>query len=579
LNRNQPQPKLLTDPAPFKRLLFKAGGLSVIVNLLALVQPLFMLHVYDSVLSSQSRSTLAYLVVIALFLIGIAGVFGHLRAKMMMDAAHVVDGQARDRVMLGALAETLRTGRNVHSRFSGDLDTVRNFFSGHASLALMDLPWTPIFLVALWLISPPVALLVAVFGAIVFVAAVISDKAVRPWLEQASEKLGKASQTASNIVVAADAVRAMGFAGNARRKWAAETLEAAALQRKSSERINFSSESVKTLRIILQVLILGLSALLVLQGVLTPGSMIACSIIGARTLQPLDQVSNGWRQVVLARLAWTKLALAAFEADRSSQPRTALPPPLGAVSLVDVSVLSPGRADPLLKRISLEIPAGAFVGVVGPSGSGKSTALRVIAGATPPAAGSVAFDGADSNLFPLDGMGAYVGYFPQSPALVAGTIAENVRRLGPRDDEGVIAAAQFAGAHEMILGLPKGYDTEVGDGGSSLSGGQRARVALARACYGDPVLFVLDEPFAHLDNEGERALWTMLRQLRQKRRTVLLATHKPSHLKGFDAAVVIQEGRLMRYGPVDAILGEVANLPNPNSKPNSNPNAPATANA
>lgn len=572
MTRNPPQPQLLTDPGPFRRFLYKAAVLSVVINLLALVQPIFMLHVYDSVLTSQSRSTLAYLVLIALFLIGISGVFSHLRAKMMMDAAHTVDDQARDRVMLGALAETLRTGRNVHSRFSNDLDTIRNFFSGGASLALMDLPWTPIFLIALLLISPPIATLVAVFGAIVFVAAVISDKAVRPWLEQSSERLGKASQTASNIVTAADAVRAMGFAGNARRKWASETLEAAALQRKASERINFSAESVKSLRIVLQVLVLAGSALLVLQGKLTPGSMIACSIIGARALQPLDQVSNGWRQVVMARLAWTKLALAAAEADRSVRPRTALPAPRGAVSLIDVSVLTPGRADPLLKRVSLDIPAGAFVGVVGPSGSGKSTALRVLAGATPPAAGSVAFDGADSNLWPLDGLGAYVGYFPQSPALVAGTVAENIRRLGARDDEGVIDAARFAGAHDMILNLSKGYDTEVGDGGRALSGGQRARVALARACYGDPVLFILDEPFAHLDNEGERALWTMLRQLRQKKRTVLLATHKPSHLKGFDAAAVIQDGRLMRYGPVDDILREVANLPTPNP-------APATAKA
>ncbi|MDP8917128.1 MAG: type I secretion system permease/ATPase [Pseudomonadota bacterium] len=565
MNPNQPQPQLLTDPGPFRRLLLQAAGWSVVINLLALVQPIFMLHVYDSVLSSQSRSTLAYLVVIALFLIGISGVLSHLRAKLMMDAAHTVDGQARDRVMLGALAETLRTGRNVHSRFSGDLDTIRNFFSGGASLALMDLPWTPIFLIALLLISPPIALLVAVFGGLVFAAAVISDKAVRPWLEQASERLGVASRTASNIVIAADAVRAMGFAGNARRKWASETLEAAALQRRASERINASSESVKSLRIVLQVLVLAGAALLVLQGELTPGAMIACSIIGARALQPLDQVSNGWRQVVLSRLAWRKLALAAFEADRNTRPRTSLPPPQGGVSLTDVSVLSLGRPEPLLKRVTLDIPPGAFVGVIGPSGSGKSTVLRVIAGATPPAAGSVAFDGADANLWGLDALGAYVGYFPQSPALVAGTVAENIRRLGARDDEGVIAAAKFAGAHDMILSLAKGYDTEVGDGGNALSGGQRARVALARACYGDPVLYVLDEPFAHLDNEGERALWTMLRSLRQKRRTVLLATHRPSHLKGFDLAAVMNEGRLMRFGPANDIMQALAGPPVPAS--------------
>ena len=553
-----PVPKLLTHPALVHRLLWGAVAMSVLTNLLALVQPLFMLLVYDNVLPSQSVSTLTWLVLIALFLVGVGGVLSHLRSKLMMDAAQAIDAQARDRVLLGAVAESLRTGRNVHSRFSGDLDTVRNFLSGGAAAALLDLPWTPIFLVALILLSPPLALLVAVFGAIIFAAAVISDAAVRPWLEQAGEKLGKAQQTAGNIVGAADAVRAMGFAGAARRRWAGETLDAAALQRRAAERLNVSSESVKALRIALQVLILGGAALLVLQGELTPGAMIAASIIGARALQPLDQVSNGWRQVVLARLAWRKLAMAAHEADRESKPRTSLPAPSGAVSLSEVSVLTPGRPEPLLKRISLDVPAGSFLGAIGPSGSGKSTMLRVLAGATPPAAGSVSFDGADLDLWPLDTLGAYIGYFPQAPFLVTGTVAENIRRLGTRNDEATIAAARAAGAHEMILSLANGYDTEVGDGGAALSGGQRARVALSRACFGDPNLFILDEPFAHLDTEGERALWTMLRNLRQRRKTVILATHKPSHLKGFDLVAALQDGRLMRFGPTGDILKELA---------------------
>jgi ATP-binding cassette subfamily C exporter for protease/lipase len=535
-----------------------AIALSVLTNVLALVQPIFMLLVYDNVLTSQSESTLAYLVVIAVFLIAVGAVFSHLRSKLMMDAGNEIDDQARDRVLLGALSESLRTGRNVHARFSGDLDTVRTFLSGGAAGALLDLPFSPLFLIALLLLSPPIALLVVVFGAIVFAAAVISDKAVRPWLEQAGEKLGKAQQTAGNIVGAADAVRAMGFAGAARRKWVSETQEASKLQRRAAERINLSSESVKGLRITLQVLILALSALLVLEGQLTPGSMIACSIIGARTLQPLDQVSSAWRQVTLARIAWSKLSLAAGEADRNDQPRTKLPTPSGAVGLQDVVVVTPGRPDPILKRVSLDVPAGAFVGAIGPSGSGKSTMLKVMAGATPPLQGSVFFDGADLNLWSLDTLGAHVGYFPQTPYLVAGTVAENIRRLGPRNDEATIAAAKAAGLHEMILGLPNGYDTEVGDGGASLSGGQKARIALARACYGDPALFVLDEPFAHLDNEGEKALWAMIRGIRQRRKTLVLATHRPSHLKGFDRVALLQEGRLMRYGPVDDILKGLA---------------------
>lgn len=555
------QPKLLTNPGAVKRLVGWAIGLSVLTNILALVQPMFMLLVYDNVLTSQSESTLFFLLMIALFLIGISAVLSHLRSKLMMDAGNEIDDQARDRVLLGALGESLRTGRNIHARFSGDLDTIRTFLSGGAAGALLDLPFSPLFLIALLLLSPPIALLVVVFGAIVFAAAVISDKSVRPWLEQSGEKLGKAQQTASNIVGASDAVRAMGFAGAARRKWVSETLEASKLQRLASERINLSSEGVKGLRITLQVLILALSALLVLEGQLTPGSMIACSIIGARTLQPLDQVSAAWRQVAMARIAWGKLALAAAEADRQDRPRTSLPTPTGAVGLQDVVVMTPSRPEPILKRVSLEVPAGAFVGAIGPSGSGKSTMLKVLAGATPPLQGSVVYDGADVNLWALDTLGAYIGYFPQNPYLVSGTIAENIRRLGQRNDEATVAAAKAAGVHEMVLSFPNGYDTEVGDGGAALSGGQKARIALARACYGDPNLFILDEPFAHLDNEGEKSLWAMIRSIRSRRKTLILATHRPSHLKGFDRVALMQDGRLMRYGPVDDILRDLAPSP------------------
>jgi ABC-type protease/lipase transport system fused ATPase/permease subunit len=227
------------------------------------------------------------------------------------------------------------------------------------------------------------------------------------------------------------------------------------------------------------------------------------------------------------------------------------------VGLQDVVVVAPGRPEPILKRVSIDIPAGSFVGAVGASGSGKSTMLRVLAGATPPVQGSVLFDGADVNLWPQDVLGVHIGYFPQSPYLMTGTVAENIRRLGPRNDEATVAAAKAAGVHEMILSLPNGYDTEVGDGGSSLSGGQKARVALARACYGDPSLFILDEPFAHLDTEGEKALWAMIRSIRARKKTLVLATHKPSHLRGFDRVAWIQDGRMMRYGPVDDILKEL----------------------
>lgn len=553
-----PKPRLVTHPAVVKKLVVSAVAVSVLINLLALVQPIFMLVVYDNVLTSRSEPTLGYLAVMAVFLICLNGVFGHLRAKLMMDVAEEIDAQAKDRVLLGALAEGLRIGRNVHGRMSSDFESVRTFISGAPALALLDLPWTPIFLLALLIVSPPVAALVTVFSAAVFAAAVIADANVRPSLEKAGEHLGKAGRTASNIVTSADAVRAMGFARHARRRWADETMAAAALQRHAAERMNISSEMVKQLRLVLQVLILALAALLVLVGELTPGAMIACSMIGTRTLQPLDQVANSWRQVVLARIAWGKLAAAAAHFDRENRPRTTLPPPSGAITLTDVSVMTLGRSDPILRRVSLDIGAGEFVGVVGPSGSGKSTLLRVLAGATPPTAGGVFYDGAGLEHWPLDALGKHVGYFPQAPALLAGTIAENIGRFDTHDEAAITAAAVMAGAHEMILSFPAGYATEVADGGAALSGGQRARVALARACYGDPRLLFLDEPFAHLDTEGEQALWTMLSRLRAMRKTLVMTTHRPSHLRNFDKVAVVQDGRVVRTGPVQSVLNDLA---------------------
>jgi len=548
--------RVLTKPKKVWGLFGVAVLISFVTNILALVQPVYMLHVYDYVLSSQSVPTLTYLTAIALFLMLLLGVLDFLRGRILAQMALEIDAQVREKAFLGAYNRALAQRRFGRSSFSSDLDNVRAFLTGPGIIALMDLPWTPIFIIVLMILSPLLGI-ISIFFALLVAGAVIFNQGVGRRLTRLGMAQNmQATRVAEDMFQAADAVESMGFAKNVLGRWAQTSRNAAETNNTAAARNGMTSSAVKALRISLQILSLGIAALLVIDGKVTAGAMFAASIIGARALQPVDQVVGAWRNISATRLAWANLAELVREHDLTNTPKTELPAPKGALKVEGVAVGVPPNAI-LIQQVSLEAPAGAFLGIVGPSGSGKTTLARAIAGAVPLAAGVIRIDGADVKQWERDKLGKYLGYLPQSVHLMQGTVAETIRRFGPPDDEGVILAAKRAGAHEMITRLSKGYDTEVGDAGSALSGGQRARVGLARAFYGDPRVVIMDEPFAHLDSEGEAATINAMREARQRGVTVVLVGHRPSEIAGFDLVAVMQNGRLVRFGPLKDVLPQI----------------------
>jgi PrtD family type I secretion system ABC transporter len=553
--------KVLIDPKPVRRLLTAAIVVSFMTNMLALVQPVFMLHVYDFVLSSESRATLFWLTVIALFLIAVLSALDFLRGRLMGEMALEIDRQVRERAFLGAYSRALSQRMFGRSSFSTDLDTVRAFLTGPSAVALMDLPWTPIFIIALFMLSWILGSVSVLFAALVALAVLANQGVGRRLAKQSLVQNQRAGRIAEDIFQAADAVESMGFSRNALNRWGAVARAAAETNNLAAAKTGVTGSMVKGLRIALQILSLAIAAWLVLEGQVTPGAMFAASIIGARALGPIDQAVTAHRTISAARLSWANLAELVREYDVAHADKTELPAPQGELKLENVAVTNAQRTAVLIQGVSFEAPAGAFIGVVGPSGSGKTTMSRAIAGAVPLAGGVVRIDGADTRHWAREKLGKYIGFLPQSVHLMQGTVAETIRRFGPVDDEGVIAAAKLAGAHDMITRLSKGYDTDVGDAGGSLSGGQRARIGLARAVYGDPRVFILDEPFASMDAEGEATTWNLLRELKRRGRTVVLVSHRPSELVGFDYVAVMTGGRLARFGPVKEILPSITGKP------------------
>jgi ABC-type protease/lipase transport system fused ATPase/permease subunit len=388
---------------------------------------------------------------------------------------------------------------------------------------------------------------------------------LREYVTEGSKRGIRAARLAEDVFLATDAVEGMKFSGPAVARWAGEAEAQAAYSRATNARNSVWTSIVRTLRISLQVLTLAAAAWLVLEGQLTSGAMIAASIIGARALAPIDQAVASWRLVSAARVSWQRLGQLTAGSNFVEPDKTEPPPTRGALEAEAVSVRAE-NGQVILNAASIRVPPGAFVGLVGPSGSGKTTLSRVLAGARPADAGIVRLDGMDIINWPTARLGKAIGYMPQSMQLLGGTIAENIRRFGPKDDEGVLAAANLAGANALIAAMPHGYDTDVGDGGSALSGGQRALVGLARAVYGSPNIVILDEPAASLDTAGRASLGQCLQQLRARKTTVILVSHDPGSLRQFDAIVEMGGGKILRSGKPSEML-KPAPVPNPAAQP------------
>jgi PrtD family type I secretion system ABC transporter len=535
-----------------KQYFWGVGAFSFVINLLQLTAPLYMLQVYDRVLNSRNETTLLMLtiLVVALFLVMAAIEF--VRSRVLVRVGAAMEAKLNDRVFDAAFEATLRRGGNARQALT-DLTQLRQFMTGNGPFVLFDAPWFPIYLAVIFLMHPLIGWF-SVGAALILVAlTAVTELATQKPLAEANKYANEATNFAHNNLANAEVVEALGMLPALRDRWKKKHVQHLVLQAVASDRAGLIQSVTKFVRVTSQSLILGLGAWLAIKNEISPGGMIVGSILMGRALAPIDQLIGNWKGFVQARLAYDRLGqlLATFPA---RPPRMPLPAPKGEVVVEGVVLTPPGGTVPVLRGVSFAIPVGSIVGVIGPSGSGKSTLARALVGVWTPQAGKVRLDGADVSAWDKAELGRYLGYLPQDIELFDGTIAENIARFGPIEAPLVVAAAQAAGVHEMILRFPQGYDTPIGPGGAVLSGGQRQRVGLARALYGDVRLIVLDEPNSNLDDVGEAALVQALLRLKAQGKTVVVITHRTSVLAAVDRLLVMRDGTVQVYGPRDEVL-------------------------
>jgi len=542
-----------------RRYFIYAGAFSLLINVLLLVPAIYMLQVFDRVLSSRSEETLVMLSVGALVALSVMAALDVLRARLLAVCGVVLDRQLGPQVLQGLLAQTARLSGAEHLNGLRDVATLRNFLVGAGVIALFDAPWLPLFLLLIYLFHPVLGA-VALGGAVLMLAlAVLNERMTRTPLEQVLVAGRRAGRFVDAAAGNAETVSALGMQGAVTRRW--HSLNEAALKEQSAASglgATFAGLT-KFARQFIQMAMLGTGAYLVIALHLSAGVMIASTIILGRALAPVEMLVAGWRHLVEVRAAWQRLQKL-FAANPPAQAGTALPAPRGELAVERVFYGFQGVERPALRGVSFSLKAGDSLGVIGPTAAGKSTLARLIVGVWKPAAGAVRLDGADVASWPREQLGPHVGYVPQAVGLFSGTVAANIARLGEPAAAAVILAAQRAFAHDMILRLPKGYDTEVADAGAALSPGQRQRVALARALYGGPCLVVLDEPNANLDGEGDEALVRTLHGLKELGVTVVVVAHRPSLLAGVDKLLVLKDGVAEIFGSRAEVMSRVTRV-------------------
>ena len=545
--------EMLAALTAYKRAFFNIGLFSAVINLLMLAPALYMLQVYDRVLASGNEMTLLMLTLMILGLFGLMGALEWVRSQVVIRLGTQMDMRLNQRVYDAAFEAQLSTGSPATGQALNDLTSLRQFATGNALFAFFDAPWFPVYLWVIFMFSPWLGLLALGGAVLLMLLAWLNQRVSQGPLKAASELSVEATQQASAHLRNAEAIEAMGMLATLRGHWLAQHTAFLAQQNLASEKTASVGAWSKGVRLALQSLVLGLGALLAVQGQITAGMMIAGSILMGRVLSPIDQLIGVWKQWTSARLAYQRLE-SLLQAHPARPPRMALPVPRGELAVEQLSASAPGTRRATLSNLSFTLPAGQVLGVIGPSGCGKSTLARLLVGVWQPLAGKVRLDGAQLSQWDKQQLGPHLGYLPQDIQLFAGTIAQNIARFAQVDADKVLAAAQMAGVHSLILQMPEGYDTRLGDGGAGLSGGQKQRIGLARALYGLPALIVLDEPNANLDEAGEQALLQAIAQLKQLKRTLILITHKPNVLTLTDQLLILREGQLQAFGPTAKVL-------------------------
>ena len=537
----------------FRREFVVVGVFSMVANVLMLSPTLYMLQVFDRVLSSRSELTLLAMSLITLFLFGVMAFAEWMRSLVLVRTGERLDAELATRVFNASFEAQLAPSGTSPARAFGDLVQIRQFLTGQGVLAFFDTPWIPVYMAVLFILNPLLGYLALVFAAVQGALAWYGHRVAIAPVEKATQASSEAMQYLQGKLRNTEVLEPMGMVHNLRPHWARRHGEAQHLQGNAQAITHRLTAISKFIRYTQQSLTLAAGAVLVIDGVLSPGGMIAANVLMTRALGPIDMLVGSWRSFIGARGAFDRLETL-MQTHPERDPALSRVAPQGVLTLQNVFATAPGRAEPILKGVSLEAPAGTVTVVLGPSGSGKSTLARCMVGIWPGVAGDVLLDDLPLSGWDRHELGPYLGYLPQDIELFEGSIAENIARFGEVESGKVIAAARSAGLHEMILRFPKGYDTQIGEAGGLLSGGQRQRIGLARALYGDPVLVVLDEPNANLDDVGEAALVQAVNELKAKGRTVFLITHRPGTVAVADRLVILRDGRVQAQGPRDAVL-------------------------
>ncbi|MGE5548537.1 MAG: type I secretion system permease/ATPase [Solirubrobacterales bacterium] len=522
---------------------------SLLANLLLLASSLYMMQVYDRVLASGSRDTLLWLTVLAFAAIATYSLIEQSRRRLLSAIATWLDGQLSAPVLRRVLDARL-DGRESEAS-TADVAELRSFIAGDALQAFLDAPWMPVFLAVIWVLHPALGAVATAGAVVLFVLALANDRLTRAATKTARTAQRSVQLQAQQILEQGETARALGMAELLVERWRRRQAECHDQARDGEAVTVLLANLSRFLRLALQTGILGLAAYLVLEGAATSGAMIGASIILGRALTPVERALGAWRAFISARTAFRNLD-ELFATGRGEVDSLCLPPPRGHLAVEQLAYAP--RQRPVLRRVDFTIRAGEACGIIGPSGAGKSSLCRAIVGACRPSAGTIRLDGADVTTWDKDRLGRHLGYLPQQVDMFAGTVAENIARLGPVDHDAVIAAAKLADVHEMVLRLPDGYDTEIGTRGERLSGGQRQRLGLARALYGDPALLVLDEPTANLDAEGDEALYRALAQVKERGATILIVAHQPAALGLVDKVLVLKDGAVLAFGERDTVM-------------------------
>lgn len=537
-----------------KKSFMTAGFFSLFINFLMLVPAIYMLQLYDRVLASGSESTLLMLTIVVVVLFATMGLLEWVRSQILVRVSARLEVLLNERVYAATFKKALYSGGGqASSQPLDDLTGLRQFLTGNGLFAFFDAPWLPIYIAVMFVFHSWYGWMAIAAAMILLVLAVINEKSTSGLLKEANDQSIAARTLVNKNLRNAEVVESMGMLEVLRVRWRESVDEVLLIQAKASSKAGAISSLSKILRMLFQSLVLGLGAYLVLEQELTPGLMIAGSILLGRALAPIDLMIGSWKGFVAARGQYERLNEMLLNVPKDKD-KMELPAPQGLLQVEQIMVMPPGTRNAVVQGVAFELKPGSSMGIIGPSAAGKTSLARALLGVWPATSGKVRLDGVDIFEWDKEELGPHIGYLPQDIELFEGSIGENIARFGEKTSEKIIEAAKIAGVHETILKLPEGYDTVIGAVGGILSGGQRQRVGLARAVYGDPKFVLLDEPNSNLDEQGEQALSSALIQLKKKNTTVVVITHRPGVLNILENILVMRDGAMVKFGSSREVL-------------------------